>query len=568
MAAVLYILFSVLVWSFLPLFGAIVLEKVNLWDFLLWTQLIGVVFSGMLLQKQTQSDKEAYQKLKSLGAEMHDGFALTGLTYVLSLGCMWAAFSYISKAGATIIYEMWPLFSMFMTPIFLQKAWPRLPARNFIYIICALAGVAFILSPELKAPFFAQAGSPLKAWFTLLLPLFGGIFMSISSVFKARLSHRMETPDNMIISKLTVQTYCMMYGLIFAAVFSVIVRIAGGGTHNTYDTPTIFLIAFIGVVIYVLGSLSYVVGLLKSSRPSIIALWYLTPVLSILWLFMAGLAVLTPTIIIGTVAIISANLLITIRAEDRISYSATVITLLLVGVVCFYIPGHEMSDYYQAVSVPLIFYTIIVAFLMDRIQQRDTFEEELAIGIIRHIQVEMTDVRAGVQELIGRIIAMLQTNNTRIIAGHYDYLRNDVQELKPVQDKLDALALSKVEGVNFSEILVLSMTGLLTVAMTVFFRPHNFIADCFAIVLTTAIAFVFFVVLDLVNKRAIFNLRAGEGGRITLASEALNEATGEMAIAAIMLIAVVTAFVFLMLLKHGGWYDASAHAKVLFSALP
>lgn len=549
MVAIFYLLFSVIVWSFLPLVGAVVLEKIDQWHFMLWSQLVGLVTTWILLRINALKTGCAYLKFTQLDKKSHIEFAFSGLCLMLSMACMWKSFSYISKAGATVVYEVWPIFSMFLTPICIKKGWGKLPARDYVYAILAFAGVAFILLPELHQHFFLEHSGGIKPFFILLLPFFGGVFMALSSVFKARLSYNIGVKDKTLVSMLMVQTYCIFYGMLFITAFVGLQALSGAITTNTYDWTSIGLIVIAGVVINALGSLAYVIGLLKSRKPNIIALWYFMPVFSVIWLFMAGLATITPNIIIGTAAIICSNLLITIRADEHVSYSATILSLLAVGVLCFFSHGLEMQDYYQAMSIPLMFYAIVVSFLMDRLIKRDTFEEGLALDIIQHIQ---TNIVLNSSALIERILAMMHTGEAIKISQHYKHLRNDTKDMQPVQHKLDALVLSRIEGVNFSEIFILSLIGMLTIMMTVVYRPNIFVADCFAIVLTTAIVFAFFMVIDLVKKRKVFNLMADEQGRFSLTKNVLEDASDEGALATAMIVLVIAAFTLLMWVKHSG----------------
>lgn len=552
MTAILYLLFSVLTWSFLPLFAALGLEKIDKWDFVVWTEVIGLASSWVLLWIMASRAKVTYPKLKELSVRTHIEYAFCGLTYIISIVCLWTSFFYISKAGATIIFEIWPILSMFLTPLLIKKGWENLTPYDFIYGILAFVGMAFILAPELEQPFFLQQKDPVSAFMILILPFLGGIFMAVTSVLKARLSYHMEIKGQPLVSLLVVQVYYGIYACGFAAVAYAIVRMSSEqAVNNVYDLTIITGLLVVGIIIYTLGRLTYVMGLLKSTKSNIIALWYFMPIFSVFWLYLAGLSAITPHIIIGAASIICANLLITIRADERISYSAAIISLLLVGLFCFFVNGMEMGDYYQAVSVPLIFYAIIVSFLMDRLIKRDTFEEGLALELIKHVQTGIEKAHLSHKTiLVQNIMAIIQTNESVKIAQHYDYLRNDVKEMQPMQDRLDALALSRVEGVNFAEIFVLSLIGMLTIMMTVLYRPASFTADCFAIVLTLSVVFVFFTVVDLVKKRRTFNLKVDEYGRFNLTDKVLKNFTGERVISTLMIFLVAGAFIFLMWLKH------------------
>lgn len=121
---------------------------------------------------------------------------------------------------------------------------------------------------------------------------------------------------------------------------------------------------------------------------NISVLWFILPILTLFWLWLFDMSAITGEIILGASMITVANLLITSKPDDRLSYPATIITLLLVSIYCYFFEGLDVDDYYQAASVPLFFYSILIAFLMDRLIRRDRFEEDLVVEMIRHVETD------------------------------------------------------------------------------------------------------------------------------------------------------------------------------------
>ncbi len=545
---VVYILISVFVFSLWALMAALGIEQINIWEFIFWIELITWVTSVVLLKISTLGKNIRYKKLRDLNFREVLEFSASGFTLIVAQATLLMSFRYMQKAGAMIVYEVWPILAMFVTPLFVARAWERVKFKDFGYSLLALLGVAMILLPEKNEPFFAGDGA--LRYVTLLLPLIGGIFNALTSSLNVRLSHATDLKDHPFIAVMAAQAKYGLFALGFAAVGLVFNKVRGGApSHYTlYNVAALF---FISIVIYMVGRLTWAAGLLGASNANITVLWYLTPVLTVAWLWLAGQSAVTAPIVIGSCFIISANMLMSVKADERIAYPATILTLLATGIYARFIPGLSMGDYYQAISVPLIFYAIIVAFLMDRLIRRDTFEEGLVVEIIRHIGLRGPKSKKKQKELVDEVAAIVRTDEARGIDAHYRSLRNAGHEfLDEISDKLDALALSRIQGASFGEMLVLSLVGTLTVATTVVFRPVDFVADCFSVVLSAALVFIYFTVIDLITQRSDFFLEVDEDGKFHLSPQALRSHRGEIVLSAVLIFVIIAAMVGVMWFKY------------------
>jgi hypothetical protein len=152
------------------------------------------------------------------------------------------------------------------------------------------------------------------------------------------------------------------------------------------------------------------------------------------------------------------------------------ISLLLFGVYVYFVGGLGMADYYQAISVPLFFYAILVAFMMDRLIKSDELEEQLAIGIMNYIDENAAKIGAAAEVCREHVLGIVTTNDISQVNAHYRAVRNNASKaLAAVYGPLDQLALSKVRGTTFSEMFIIFIVGLLTVFSSVVFRPNDLI---------------------------------------------------------------------------------------------
>ena len=350
---VIYMMFSVLSWSLFPLVSAWGIDRLSIFDYILWTYVVGLGTSLFILKMMPSAKKAGLPQLRQLGRRTIAEILIGSLTVLLSFACLLLSFSYMSKAGATVIFEIWPIIAMYISPLLIKKGWEKISRKDMAFSAIAFIGVIFLLYPEAPGPFLASFLSFHDAYH-MLLPLFGGVFMAVASVMKARVSHQLENKKYQITSLLKIQTFFSLGVIVLSVPFTLF----WPDKQSVFTFENIMAVAFIGVFIHTLGNVSYTMAVLRSSKANIVVLWYLMPIFSVLWLWLAGQSTITPYIIWGSIFIITANLIMTIRADRSLSYVASMVALLVCGVYTYFVDGLDMHDYYQALSVPLVFYAI------------------------------------------------------------------------------------------------------------------------------------------------------------------------------------------------------------------
>lgn len=548
--AVMMMLFSVLVWSLFPLVSSLGINDLGIFDYIVWIFIINFIASWSMLRLIPSVRHVKLPKWRALGRKTWVEIMIGCLTMNLSLACLLTAFSYMSKAGATIIYEVWPIVAMYLTPLLISnKGWDKISARDLFFSVLAFAGIGFIIHPEIEAQggFFLQQEEGTWNTIVLCLPFLGGVLMSVSSVMKARISHNLEVPGNPLASVLFVK---MTFSLVIALLTVPFVLFWPDQT-STFTMQSVLVLLFAGIAIYTLGDIAYTLAVLGSSKSNIVVLWFLVPIFSVIWLWIAGHSEVTPWIILGSLMIISSNLLMTVKADDSTAYVTAIVSMIAAGVYCFFVDGFPMPDYYEAVGVPLVFFAILVAFIMDRLIKRDTLEEELAVEIVNHIEGNPDSFKPKGKEYCAHILSIVRTRNPEEINKHYVAVRNSSNKhMKEIWTSLDRLALSKVQGTTFAEFFILFVVGMLTVSVSVFYRPNDMVGDSFAIVQTVAIVFIFFTVLDLAKARQTFHLHRNEKNQLHLADEVCKNQLSERIISSVLIIMMLAAFLFLLCLKH------------------
>ena len=395
-----------------------------------------------------------------------------------------------------------------------------------------------LFAPEMQGNLFNSTTPAWKSWGLLLLPLIAGIFQASGEIIKGDLIEKCQINSHPFISIFSVNVTFGGFCLLFSTIALVLSRLFLDLPISVYTPDVILAIFFFSIVIITFGRMSLSRALSMTSE-NIFTLWFFLPIFTLLWLWVFDIAPITSEVILGTSMITISNLLISSRPDNNVAYPAAVLSLVLASLYCYYFEGYSINDYFEGVSTPLIFFVLIVAFLMDRLVQRDRTEETLVIEMIHHIENDGPKDIKKKKHLIDQLSSIIKTNDTQKISDTYQKLRNAKHKcLKPVVSKLDILVLSRIQGTSFGEILVLSMLGALVIITAIVFRPIGIFGDCFGIVLSASVCFIYFTVLDLIVMRATFFLEMDEKGKFLLSKD-IPRTTSLDLIASITLILVV-----------------------------
>lgn len=550
--AVMFMLIAIFLFSLWTPVITFSIQTINLWEFIFWTELIGFTVSFCLLKILTRRDNIKYKRLRDLGGKEAFVFSASGLLRVLAMGCLFTSFLHLSVAGAISVYDFWPVLALFISPALVTKDWSKLGWKEIFLSLFAFGGVMMLLYPETRAAFFTEEPVMWKRWGILLLPFAAGLFNALSGVIKDGLIRKMQLPDRPFLSIFVVDINYGFFCVLFAALGVFVTREFFAIPTGTYTPEGISALLFFSLVIVVMGRLSFTLGLARATIQNISVLWFILPILTLFWLWLFDMSVITGEIILGASMITVANLLVTSKPDDRLSYPATIITLLLVSIYCFFFDGMNVEDYYQAASVPLFFYSILIAFLMDRLIRRDRFEEDLVVEIIRHIETDGPRQIKQKKTLIDKLTGIVKTSDVGKIDQYYQDLRNGGHKcFREVTEKLDALVLSRMQGANFGEVLVLFLVGMLGILMLSVYRPPYFAGDCFAIVLAAAIAFMFFMVVDLMRLRSQFFLELDDKGKFRMSRDIMRATLVDTVVSGVLVLVVILATLGAMWLRRG-----------------
>ncbi len=544
--AVFLMLISVIIWSFYPIIAAFGIEKINIWEFLLWSELITLISSYFCLAVIGKKTKQKPRKISEYSKKHNIKAMYTIATFIISQFCLLSSFFFISKAAATIAFESWPIFAIYLAPLMIKKAWDNVRIRDYVYAVIALFGVFLVMYPEISGKILIGDGSGEWGYMAILLPLIGGFFMAISSVLKASLSNEVSDNEKPIMSLFSVQILTKIYSLPILLICVLLFS----DWNSVYDFQNIVALLLAGIVVQNIGSVLYTWSLLITKKASISVIWYFMPIFSAIWFWITGISEITDFIVVGAMTIISCNLLISIKADNTIAYVITLFSILFVGMYCYFVPGIELGDiYYEAISVPIVFFVVIGAFIMDRLITRDTLEEELGLNIINRVLYSKDVLSAKSHKLIMNVCEIMKNNNpveiNRLYSNSVD--NNNDEE---ISTNLDKLVLSKLHSTNFGDLFVTSIVGLLIAGVTILYRPNNLIGDLFAIILTSSVAFMFFTLVDLNNERKDFHIEIDKKGNKKLSDIAVTDKKTDVIISVIVILILSVSFTGLLWVKY------------------
>ncbi len=520
-----------------------------------------------LPKKRTAKQTADFAEIFFVGSKTWFYVFATGAAAAVAHSCFMLALLKTSKIGATIIYETWPILAIWITPFLVAKAWEKVRRSDYIFGLLALVGVAFIIAAEnreallqfdLKAAFEADP----QRMQGYLLAFIGSLGIAVSTVMRAGVSqHFTQKYDgNVLLSAGISSGLTRMAALPFFVLIFLFFQSHGLAGFVLND---ILLAVLVGIVVYTFGSLAYTYSFLNSKSPNIQVMYYIAPVLSIIWLQLSGFSQINDFIVIGTVFVLTANLLVTVKAEHSISYNATILTLLLVGGFCYFTTGLGFDGFYDAMSFTSVLYAILIAFAWDRVMRRDRHIEQITLDIAYGLDELQSRAKAKEKKPVAALAKhtekIFSSGDKTVLAAAYaglEKIRSEFDDAtaRGVFKNLDDLILSKTRGFMLSEIVVLAMIGGITVTALMVFRPDGHWEDMASVVMSAAVVFIFFAIFDQLKNCHTSPLQQKKGQRFyTLDSRIFSPANPFHLISVVLIVAMLAVFSALFAYKHGAF---------------
>ena len=438
---------------------------------------------------------------------------------------------FIDISVTAVLFELWPIVTMFI----LAKLYSRSvhPMVFWLVILC-FAGFLFIASSQ-NGGFSESLDSLLVDPIDFVagfIPAIAAVALTAFAVCAFKVGSQLAD-DGELTQKVAgkdINGPIDLFGAVMVFVVSNALTIPisiGFGVFSgvTTDQPLHFSAAtpavVLGGVLLAAGAMFWQRANQRSDNPGINAMGYLTPVLSLvfLWLFFQVGDVLVPYLIIGTSAVIAANLLINFEAERLLGFKALVVGLWACGTIVYVRDidqGVWTGNYFAALTLAATVFILILSFRVARLSARIQDENNRAFRLVRELDGlarrnvvggEVCEHILAINEASGPELQEAYDRSRRAIeaAIHHADVR-DQEKLIGLEADLDALAHSRQQGINFGELAALIIIAGLILLLSLLSRPDvsgvtAFLVDVFSAMFATVIVFVTFSIADLERDR-------------------------------------------------------------------
>ena len=251
---------------------------------------------------------------------------------------------------------------------------------------------------------------------------------------------------------------------------------------------------------------------------------------SSVWVFSQADVARPGLLVIGAVAVVASNLLISFEAEVRWGFKALILALGTCGAVVYLreevfglldVEGWQWTagGYFESIALSATVFMLLLAFRVSRLVTRTSEEDNRTFVIYRNLDLL---ARRGVVdgEVCSHILDIDRSDNLEMVRESYRRAREcveaalpealndaDAQLLSEAESSLDALVRSRQVDIHLGEVFALVVFAAVTVGLSLFSLPPGvggwtrLLADVFAMVVSSVVIFLLVHVHDLQRER-------------------------------------------------------------------
>jgi hypothetical protein len=307
-----------------------------------------------------------------------------------------------------------------------------------------------------------------------------------------------------------------------------------------------------GFFVIAFGAVAYHIGNILAESPSVNVLWYLTPVLALLWLDAAGVATITPGVAIGAILIISANLLLTTRADPQTAYAGTLGGICLSAFFCAYVRGTNDDHYYDMIVAATGVFAILAAFMLQRVSEKARRVSNTAVELLESVRRSAAFSDDEKLTISKRILDFVELRSRRVrntIAIPVSFVHRTAD---PDVDLLSRkLVVARAHVVSFGEMVVLVMLAGLSLVIAHLSRPYSFTGDLVPVVLTGVLAFLCVKVFEEDHGDLLSEVLSVYKETELIGREDSEPTAGYRGVSVALLLAVFIIYVIVLARRHG-----------------
>ena len=474
------------------------------------------------------------------------------LRRVVSWSIVWVAVSnfeivlyavstrFIDISVAAVLFELGPVVEIIFMDRILRTTgvYRALRPSTLVMIAFCFVGVAFLVAGQ-HGGFALWEGSTSGSLFSLLggvvLAFFGVVALALVALgykWGFRLSAELRASGVEGFSEFSLSLFCILMALLIGNLVSIPVNTAIGlALGESLGWNAFGLIVIGGIVVNALGSILARMSILQTDDLGVNVLGYATPVLALGWLFLFAEVDVAKVeyLVIGTVAILSANLLMNFEAETRMGFKSLVVAFWVCGTWVYVrddllgevFPGGWFwpgMSYFQALALSATVFTLILSFRVARLADRTRDEDRQIFDLGQRFEVLLSRnvVNGGVLEHLGNIDSARNTKDLQVSYREARILlvrverenlaAEDLKYLAETEAKLNELAYSRHQGIEFGELFALMAFGGVTVLLALVSRPPvsgwtGLLVDLLSILFSAVVFFLMANVFDLQRDR-------------------------------------------------------------------
>ena len=409
-----------------------------------------------------------------------------------------AAFAWASRfidiSIAAILFELWAVFIIFFMHRLYRKEhiYKKMDRMTIALLIFGFIGVSFVIASQSGALNYFASSSLVTFIFGICLALAGAI-ISAFAAFNFRWSTNLSNELVLKHERYDVQSL-NVFAVIFAYALGSVIAAPASLVIGAISGETIafssILVVFGGAFAQGTGSILWRKSNLLSNSPTINAIAYAIPILSLGWLTLfAFVGVARPDfLIIGAGAIITANLLINFEAEIRAGFKVLILSLWSCGAFVYLrddlltlLPFDTWlwtgAPYFQAMALSATVFILLLSFRVVRLVSRTRDEDHRAFELFQNLDLlaRRNLIDGSIRE---HVLAIDGSQSPEQLQAAYRQAKlclarsiaansvpDDQAKLAEAEAQLNVLTYSRQQGIDFGELFALITFGGITIVL-------------------------------------------------------------------------------------------------------
>jgi drug/metabolite transporter (DMT)-like permease len=309
------ILLSALAYSLLPVLGAYSLESLSppiyvaksFFQYAILQACVWIVVRLAFRKENAGSSRYIRHDPRTYAT-----IIISGILIAASYTFLFTSFYMVNKAGASVLYEAWPILVTVGLPLFMRRRFERLTAVDFGYLALAFVGIILVIggSADTETTTHGPSRDRSNTILGYMLAVSSGVTMAIAVIMKTHLMKALALNRTAIPVVVQVEaTHRLAGGIVLLALAFMVTDVTLADMLRV-DVSTAF------AVVELVGASAFWFAIIATRRSIINLLWYLAPMLAVLWLNLLGLSTVSGSIVLGGALIIIANVLAQRRSNN------------------------------------------------------------------------------------------------------------------------------------------------------------------------------------------------------------------------------------------------------------